>query len=50
VGTPAFSADIFASVVALITNERIAAGKPGLGFLNPLIYQNGAAFNDMPTV
>ncbi|KAJ7900607.1 subtilisin-like protein [Mycena olivaceomarginata] len=48
-GIPAFSADIFASVVALITNERIAAGKSGLGFLNPLIYQNGAAFNDMPT-
>ncbi|KAJ7802926.1 family S53 protease [Mycena olivaceomarginata] len=42
-GIPAFSADIFASVVALITNERIAAGKSGLGFLNPLIYQNGAA-------
>ncbi|KAF7359720.1 Serine protease S53 [Mycena venus] len=47
--TPQFSAAIFASVVALLTNERIAAGKPGLGFLNPLIYQHGNAFKDFTT-
>ncbi|KAJ7750792.1 family S53 protease [Mycena metata] len=41
------SATIFASMIALLTNERIAAGKPGLGFLNPLIYQNKGTFNDM---
>ncbi|KAJ7176986.1 subtilisin-like protein [Mycena filopes] len=41
------SAVIFASIIALLTNERLAAGKPGLGFLNPLIYQNQGAFNDM---
>ncbi|KAJ7453112.1 peptidase S8/S53 domain-containing protein [Mycena latifolia] len=41
------SAGIFASIIALLTNERIAAGKPGLGFINPLIYQNPSAFNDM---
>ncbi|KAJ7041617.1 family S53 protease [Mycena alexandri] len=41
------SATIFASMIALLTNERIAAGKPGLGFLNPLIYQNKGAFNDI---
>ncbi|KAF7334662.1 Serine protease S53 [Mycena venus] len=44
-----YSATIFASTVALLTNERIAAGKPGLGFLNPLIYANPGAFNDMKT-
>ncbi|KAJ7035833.1 peptidase S8/S53 domain-containing protein [Mycena alexandri] len=44
-----FAATIFASMIALLTNERIAAGKPGLGFLNPLIYQNPTAFNDFPT-
>ncbi|KAJ7041450.1 family S53 protease [Mycena alexandri] len=44
-----YSATIFASIVALLNNERIAAGKPGLGFLNPLIYSNGDAFNDMKT-
>ncbi|KAJ7866434.1 family S53 protease, partial [Mycena olivaceomarginata] len=48
-GSTAISASIFASMVALLTNERIAAGKPGLGFLNPLIYQNPAAFNDIAT-
>ncbi|KAJ6527418.1 family S53 protease [Mycena capillaripes] len=42
-------AEIFASIVALLTNERIAAGKPGLGFLNPLIYQNPQAFTDIKT-
>ncbi|KAJ6617313.1 Pro-kumamolisin, activation domain-containing protein [Mycena sp. CBHHK59/15] len=47
VGTTALSANIVASMVSLLTNERIAAGKPGLGFLNPLIYQNPSAFKDM---
>ncbi|KAJ7696955.1 peptidase S8/S53 domain-containing protein [Mycena rosella] len=42
-----FSAAIFASIIALLSNERIAAGKPGLGFLNPLLYQNPSAFTDM---
>jgi tripeptidyl-peptidase-1 len=42
-----WSAALFASIVALLTNERVAAGKPGLGFLNPLIYQNPSAFRDM---
>lgn len=44
-----YSAEIFASIIALLTNERIAAGKPGLGFLNPLIYANPSAFNDITT-
>ncbi|KAJ7156531.1 family S53 protease [Mycena crocata] len=47
--SPSFGAGIFASTVALLTNERIAAGKPGLGFLNPLLYQNPSAFTDMKT-
>ncbi|KAJ7687496.1 peptidase S8/S53 domain-containing protein [Mycena rosella] len=46
-GSTAYSAEIFASIVAPLTNERIAAGKPELGFLNPLLYQNPSAFNDM---
>ncbi|KAJ7883615.1 hypothetical protein B0H13DRAFT_1890321 [Mycena leptocephala] len=44
-----YSAAIFASLIALLTNERIAAGKPGLGFLNPLIYANPDVFNDLKT-
>jgi tripeptidyl-peptidase-1 len=36
-------------MTALLTNERIAAGKAGLGFLNPLIYANPGAFNPLKT-
>ncbi|KAJ7912024.1 hypothetical protein B0H13DRAFT_1528024, partial [Mycena leptocephala] len=39
----------FTSMVSLLNNEGMGAGKPGLGFLNPLIYSNPAAFNDMKT-
>ncbi|KAF2125791.1 tripeptidyl-peptidase-like protein [Dothidotthia symphoricarpi CBS 119687] len=39
-GTSA-SAPVFASVVALLNNARLAAGKPALGFLNPWIYEHG---------
>jgi tripeptidyl-peptidase-1 len=36
-------------VMALLNDVRLAAGKPSLGFLNPFIYQNAAAFNDITT-
>merc|ERR1712185_474014 len=36
-------------VMALLNDLRVAAGKPSLGFLNPFIYQNAAAFNDITT-
>jgi len=38
---------VVAGVFGLLNNARLAAGKPPLGFLNPFIYQNGAAFNDV---
>jgi len=38
---------VAAGVFSLVNDARIAAGKPALGFLNPFIYQNGAAFNDV---
>ncbi len=37
----------FASVVALLNDELIAAGKSPLEFLNPLLYSNAAALNDI---
>ncbi|KAJ7436194.1 hypothetical protein FB451DRAFT_1044487, partial [Mycena latifolia] len=46
-GSVSFSSDIFASVVTLLNSERIAARKPGLGFINPVLYQNPSAINDM---
>merc|ERR1712166_1248056 len=35
------------SIYMFLNNARLAAGKPALGFLNPFIYQNAAAFNDV---
>mmetsp|Transcript_50389 Transcript_50389/g.98765 ORF Transcript_50389/g.98765 Transcript_50389/m.98765 type:complete len:553 (-) Transcript_50389:1148-2806(-) len=34
-------------VIALLNDARLAAGKSTLGFLNPWIYQNSAAWNDI---
>ncbi|THZ05120.1 subtilisin-like protein [Aureobasidium pullulans] len=46
-GTSA-SAPIFAAVIALVNDARLAAGKPVLGFLNPWIYGGAfAAFTDV---
>lgn len=51
-GTSA-SAPIFASVIALLNDARIAANKSRLGFLNPLLYQHlgptPGTFNDITT-
>ena len=35
-----------AGIIALLNDLRLSAGKPTLGFLNPLFYENAAAFND----
>ncbi|KAH9940518.1 family S53 protease-like protein [Epithele typhae] len=37
------SSPIFASVIALLNDELIAAGKSPLGFLNPFLYTTGAS-------
>jgi len=39
----------FAGVVALVNGARLVQGKSSLGWLNPWIYQNGAAFTDITT-
>ena len=36
----------FAGIVGLLNSDRAVAGKPPLGFLNPLLYQNADALND----
>ncbi|TFL02133.1 Pro-kumamolisin, activation domain-containing protein [Pterulicium gracile] len=48
-GSTSFSTSFFGSMVALLNEELITAGKPALGFLNPFIYQNLDAFNDFTT-
>ncbi|KAG9088874.1 hypothetical protein FRC07_012457, partial [Ceratobasidium sp. 392] len=46
-GTSA-SCPTFAGVVSLLNDYRLSQGKPPLGFLNPWLYQNGAAaLNDI---
>ncbi|ESK96314.1 protease s8 tripeptidyl peptidase [Moniliophthora roreri MCA 2997] len=47
-GTSA-SSPIFASVIALINDRLVAAGRPVLGFLNPFLYANPGAFFDITT-
>ena len=45
-GTSA-SSPVFAGVVALLNAARRSIGKPPLGFLNPWLYNNTAALNDI---
>jgi len=47
-GTSA-SAPIVASLISLINEERIAAGKSTVGFINPVLYANPEAMNDITT-
>jgi len=45
-GTSA-SCPVVAGIFAQLNNVRLSAGKPALGFLNPLIYANPQCFNDV---
>lgn len=45
-GTSA-STPIIASIVTLLNEARIAQGKGPIGFLNPILYANPQAFNDI---
>ncbi|KAI0858825.1 peptidase S8/S53 domain-containing protein [Xylaria cubensis] len=47
VGGTSASAPIFASIVNLLNEERIAIGKGPIGFLNPTLYKHPQAFNDI---
>lgn len=47
VGGTSASSPTVAGVFALLNDVRLAAGKPSLGFVNPLIYANGGSFNDI---
>jgi tripeptidyl-peptidase-1 len=38
---------IFVSIITLINQERIKTNKSPVGFLNPVIYRNPGAFNDI---
>ncbi|KZV65057.1 family S53 protease [Peniophora sp. CONT] len=41
------SAPVFAATVALLNDKLLAAGKPTLGFIQPLLYENPHALTDI---
>jgi tripeptidyl-peptidase-1 len=45
-GTSAAS-PVVAAIFARLNAKRAEAGKPPMGYLNPWIYQNAQAFNDV---
>lgn len=47
VGGTSASTPVFAGMVALVNDARIAAGKKQMGFLNPWVYKNTDAFTDI---
>ena len=49
VGGTSAAAPTFAAIVSLLNEERITNGGKPLGFLNPFIYANPSAFNDVTT-
>ncbi|KAJ7800966.1 peptidase S8/S53 domain-containing protein [Mycena olivaceomarginata] len=49
-GGTSCASPIFASFIALVNDRLIAAGKPVLGFLNPLLYSTGKGGLDDVTV
>ncbi|KAI1587582.1 aorsin precursor [Pyrenophora tritici-repentis] len=46
VGGTSASAPIFESIINLLNEERLEAGKRPVGFLNPFMYENPGMFND----
>lgn len=47
IGGTSCATPIFASTIALINDNLVAAGKSPLGFLNPWLYANTGALNDI---
>merc|ERR1712146_697227 len=49
VGGSSAACPVVAGIFTQLNNIRLNAGKPALGFVNPLIYQNPNAFYDVTT-
>ncbi|PTB37277.1 hypothetical protein M441DRAFT_72569 [Trichoderma asperellum CBS 433.97] len=47
IGGTSLSAPLWGSILTLINEKRIAAGKGTLGFVNPALYAHPEAFNDI---
>ena len=46
-GGTSMAAPVVASIFTLINEERLAAGKSPVGFVNPTLYANPQMFNDI---
>jgi tripeptidyl-peptidase-1 len=49
IGGTSASAPIFASILTLINEQRLNAGKSSVGFVNPSLYAHPEAFHDITT-
>lgn len=49
IGGTSASAPAFASILTRINEERIAAGKGTVGFVNPTLYANPTVLHDITT-
>ena len=38
---------LWGAIITRINEERLAAGKPTVGFINPVLYKNAFAMNDI---
>ncbi|KAF3394531.1 Tripeptidyl-peptidase sed1 [Penicillium rolfsii] len=47
IGGTSASAPVFAAILTRINEERLAAGKPTVGFVNPVLYAHPEAFFDV---
>ncbi|KAJ5273032.1 hypothetical protein N7478_008157 [Penicillium angulare] len=47
IGGTSASAPVFAAILTLINEERLAAGRSTVGFVNPTLYENPDAFFDI---
>jgi tripeptidyl-peptidase-1 len=47
IGGTSLSAPVWAAVLTLVNEQRLKAGKPTLGFVNPVLYAHPEVFNDV---
>ncbi|KAK1766642.1 alkaline serine protease [Phialemonium atrogriseum] len=47
IGGTSLSAPVWAAFLTLVNEERIAAGKGTVGFINPVLYENPEVFHDI---
>lgn len=49
IGGTSAAAPVFAAILTRINEKRLAAGKPTVGFVNPVLYANPGVLHDITT-